>query len=70
MAHASDIRTSGPSILDRASDRAGGLFSRFMQYRAYRKTVAELSNLSDHELNDLGFGRSSIKRVAFEATYN
>ncbi|WGI22968.1 DUF1127 domain-containing protein [Amylibacter sp. IMCC11727] len=40
-----------------------------VQYRAYRKTVSELNNLSSKELDDLGLNRSAIKSVAMEAVY-
>ena len=40
-----------------------------VHYRNYRKTVAELSNLSSKELDDLGLSRSTIKSVAMEAVY-
>ncbi len=39
------------------------------QYRLYRKTVAELNQLSSKELADLGLSRSSITSVATEAVY-
>lgn len=39
-------------------------------YRAYRKTVFELSALSDRDLADLGLNRSGIKASAREAVYN
>ncbi|MDO5658669.1 MAG: DUF1127 domain-containing protein [Paracoccus sp. (in: a-proteobacteria)] len=35
----------------------------------YRRTVSELRNLSDRELNDLGLSRSMITRVAHEAAW-
>jgi uncharacterized protein YjiS (DUF1127 family) len=33
-------------------------------WRKYRQTVSELGRMSDRELNDLGIGRSEIRRVA------
>ncbi|MBD8689286.1 MULTISPECIES: DUF1127 domain-containing protein [Rhizobium/Agrobacterium group] len=33
-------------------------------WRKYRQTVTELGRMSDRELNDLGIGRSDIRRVA------
>lgn len=46
-----------------------GLIEAASQYRQYRKTVSELSNLSTKELTDLGLSHSSIKSVAQEAVY-
>ncbi|MGW9231021.1 DUF1127 domain-containing protein [Pseudorhizobium sp. NPDC055634] len=36
-------------------------------WRKYRETVSELDRMSDRELNDLGIGRSDIRRVARNA---
>jgi uncharacterized protein YjiS (DUF1127 family) len=33
-------------------------------WRKYRQTISELGRMSDRELNDLGIGRSEIRRVA------
>ncbi|MFA3918052.1 DUF1127 domain-containing protein [Ruegeria sp. 2012CJ15-1] len=46
------------------------LKARFANYRLYRQTVSELSDLSDRDLADLGINRSMIRRVAMEATYD
>lgn len=35
----------------------------------YRRTVAELRQLSDRELGDLGLNRSMITRIAYEAAW-
>ncbi len=40
------------------------LFARFHAWRMYRKTVAELSALTDHELEDIGVTRGSIPYFA------
>ncbi|AWZ22536.1 conserved hypothetical protein [Roseovarius sp. EC-HK134] len=42
---------------------------RFVNYRTYRRTVNELSQLSAHDLADLGLHRSEIRRVAHETVY-
>ena len=42
---------------------------RFRKYRLYRRTVSELSALSNHTLTDLGLTRNEIKRVAWQAAY-
>ncbi|MGB3553166.1 MAG: DUF1127 domain-containing protein [Jannaschia sp.] len=39
------------------------------KWRVYRRTVDELSMLSDRDLADLGLNRSMIERIAIEAAY-
>jgi len=46
-----------------------GLTTRYTQYAAYRKCIAELASLSDRELRDLGLHRSMIRSLAHEAAY-
>lgn len=47
------------------------LVDRFAQRRAvnkvYRETLAELQQLSDRDLNDLGMARANIRSVAWDA---
>ena len=43
------------------------LKSRITKRNAYKKTVAELSALSNHQLNDLGIQRANIAFVARKA---
>ena len=45
------------------------LKSRITKRNAYRKTVAELSALSNRQLNDLGIQRANIAVVAREAAH-
>ncbi|MDQ2089283.1 DUF1127 domain-containing protein [Marimonas arenosa] len=45
------------------------LTERFNQYRLYRRTLAELAELSDRERSDLGFSRQSPRAAAYEAVY-
>ena len=40
------------------------IFGKFKDWRAYRRTVNELSALSNRELTDLGLTRADIYRVA------
>jgi uncharacterized protein YjiS (DUF1127 family) len=40
------------------------ILSKIRNYRRYRETVAELSRLSDRELDDLGISRFEIEAVA------
>ena len=42
---------------------------RFVRYREYRKTLAELEALSAHELEDFGLTRGTIREVAFRSVY-
>jgi uncharacterized protein YjiS (DUF1127 family) len=37
-------------------------------WRRYRETIRQLSQFSDHELADIGIGRSDIGRVASGGT--
>ena len=46
------------------------LTQRLDRYRLYRKTLAELSTLSDREMNDLGIDRFSLRDIARQAAYN
>ena len=40
------------------------LFRMIQAFREYRRNLAELSQLSDRELADIGLGRSDIQAVA------
>ena len=42
---------------------------RIADYRAYRRTIRELSDLSAHDLADLGLHHSEIRRIARESVY-
>jgi uncharacterized protein YjiS (DUF1127 family) len=44
------------------------LKTRFSAWKRYNRTVAELNALSGRELEDLGFNRADITRVAREAS--
>ncbi len=59
------ITTNAPLI---ASSPALGFFeatvARIQAWRMYRKTVAELSALTDRELDDIGITRGSIPHYA------
>lgn len=69
MAHVSDIRIGGTSVLDRAASLRNTLTARFMQYRTYRRTLNELQSLSKRELSDLGMNQSTLHAIAYEAAY-
>lgn len=43
-----------------------GLTETFKRYRTARRTLNELSQLTDRELADIGISRSDIRSVAFK----
>ena len=43
------------------------IMGKFRDWRSYRRTVAELSALTNRELNDLGINRADIPSVARRA---
>lgn len=45
------------------------LSTRLANYRTYRATLAELSDLSDRDLADVGLSRGMIRDVAAGAAY-
>lgn len=57
----------------RSTERPSGLFAALgaalARRRVYSRTLAELSNLSDRDLAELGISRLSIADVAREAAY-
>lgn len=46
-----------------------GMVDRFAGYMRYRRTLAELSDLSDRQLADLGLTRSMLQATAMEAAF-
>ena len=71
MAVIDDIHhTARPAMAAKAEM---GLVARLRDHLArralYRRTVAELRQLSDRELSDLGLSRSMITRIAYEAAW-
>lgn len=59
------VTTNAPAALPAsAGGFLDGFVARFMAWRAYRKTVAELSALSDRELDDIGLIRAEIPNYA------
>lgn len=55
------------------TERLAALRLRFVEAQekraTYRRTMRELSDLSNRELADLGLHRSGIRRVALESAY-
>jgi uncharacterized protein YjiS (DUF1127 family) len=45
------------------------LTERFAKYRLYRRTYAELADISPRELADLGLSQHNLRAAAFEAVY-
>lgn len=69
MAFATEIHAVNGDITGRIAAVLKSARVRFANYRTYRKTISELSELSGRELEDLGLSRSMIKRVSLEAAY-
>lgn len=70
MATSIDTRRSATAVL--SEDLSAAIYAamqRVVNYRTYRRTVNELSQLSAHDLADLGLHRSEIRRVAHETVY-
>lgn len=49
--------------------RLAGISDAWGRWRLYRRTLAEMSALSDRTLADLGLHRSMLKRVAWIAAH-
>ncbi|PJE28497.1 hypothetical protein PSM7751_02465 [Pseudooceanicola marinus] len=47
----------------------GSVATRYARYSKYRRSISELSALTNRELSDLGLHRSMIKSVAYEEAY-
>ncbi len=56
----------GSSISGRISVAISEVLHRVGQYRAYRRTLAELQSISPRDLADLGLDRSMLNSVAWE----
>lgn len=68
MAHATNFGAQ-----TRALTVGEGFFARLNKmiadYRLYQATIAELAQLSDRDLSDLGIHRASIRDIAHESVY-
>ncbi len=69
MAFATEKRSTASDLQIEISAAVYGLMARVSDYRAYRRTVAELSNLGTSELADLGLVRADIHAAARKAVY-
>jgi len=56
-----------PSFLDRIRSVASPLLVRIKHYRLYRKTLNELSALTNRELADLGLSRAGLQIKAWDS---
>ena len=54
----------------RVARLVGDLTQRVERYKTYRRTLDDLSELSDRELVDLGLSRSMLRAVAYKAAYD
>ena len=57
------------TILERASATWKSMSEQYAQYRLQRRTLNELSALSNRDLADLGIHRSNIRAAAHAATH-
>ena len=69
MAYITTTRIAHPSRNRRSTGVFAALKTAFAQRRVYAQTLAELNQLNDRELADLGISRLSIAQVAHEAAY-
>ncbi len=57
------------TLRDRIAARIRAARLQHGKWRTYRRTLEELSALSDRDLADLGLARGMIRTVAIEAAY-
>ncbi len=69
MAYVTTTRIASQRSARRSGGLIGALKTAIAQRRVYAQTVAELNQLNDRELADLGISRFSIAEVAHEAAY-
>lgn len=69
MSYASQTHAGRATAIQTLTALFGDIRQRAARRRAYRKTIVELSQLSDHELSDLGLSRHTIRSDAFHAVY-
>ena len=69
MTHTTELHVSGNPFIARFSALRTALKTRMEQRRVYRKTLAELDNLSFRELDDLGLNKFDIETIAYKAAY-
>jgi uncharacterized protein YjiS (DUF1127 family) len=67
MAFINDLQKFETTITDRIHLAFAALQKHRVRRAAYRQTHDELSQLTDRELNDLGFSRADIPAIAASA---
>ena len=70
MAYLTQTQAGSESRVETSKALWSSLTTRIAEYRAYRRTLAELRTLSPAELNDLGLNQTMLKSVAMEAVYD
>lgn len=69
MANVDHISTGGFSVIETVRRAFAPIVESYSQYRVFKSTYDELSNLTTKELSDIGIGRGDITRVAYDAAY-
>lgn len=69
MAYAATTATAHFGLVDRIRVFFNDYKEASARQSQYRKTVAELSALTNHELADIGIGRGQIQDIAREHAY-
>ena len=69
MANAVSVAPSVNPIVAYVRDVMSSLQDARARNAVYRRTVNELSGLSNRDLADLGIARASIKGIAYEHAY-
>jgi uncharacterized protein YjiS (DUF1127 family) len=69
MAYATETRSFGASLVERAGTFRAAMTDRFAKYSLYRTTLNELQGLNDRDLADLGIARADIQDLAREAAW-
>ncbi|MEM6479227.1 MAG: DUF1127 domain-containing protein [Pseudomonadota bacterium] len=69
MAYATAPITARFDLVTRIRAYAAERLEDFARYRDFRKTYAELQELSDRELDDLGIARANLRQISIETVY-
>ncbi|WP_224815330.1 DUF1127 domain-containing protein [Hasllibacter sp. MH4015] len=69
MAYVAGNRTSTVSFGTRITEMGAHAVEAYRNWRVYRNTLNELSDMSAREMADLGINPTMIRRIALEAAY-